>query len=271
MHTDSATTLTALRARTHALKDRAHVPFSQKPAAALALLDDGRWIPGVRVESAAFPLSLTALANVATTAVSLGCADVIVAFVLSESALPADAQYARALPAGSFEITGEDVLVRSDWTERGQSLPSPGDALEPFVTPEGSSPKGRIEQARRLARRAHVPISDFPVGALLETTDGRLIPGVNVEHEDWTRILCAERNALSAALSYGLTDFRALYLASPLDAQSTPCGACRQWLVELAPELTLWMDRHAEPPAQRSPHALLPDSFGGQAIPRRRR
>lgn len=123
-------------------------------------------------------------------------------------------------------------------------------------------------QARRLARRAYTPASNFPVGALLETTDGRFVPGVNVEHEDWARSLCAERNALGTALSYGLSDFDALYLSCPLDPKGTPCGACRQWLVELAPTVTLWMDRDDEPPEPRSPRALLPESFRGQAIPR---
>lgn len=269
MSIDSTATLSALRQRAHVLKERARVPFSKTPSAALALLEDGRWIPGVRIDSAAFSLSLTALMNAVTAAVALGQADAVVALVLSEPARPADRQYTGDLPTGPFRNVADDALVRADWIDAHRPLPTPSDAFPPFVSPEGPSPNDRVLQARRIAERAHVPASNFPVGALLETSDGRLIPGVNVEHEDWARILCAERNAIGTAFSYGRTDFRALYLSCPLDPRGTPCGACRQWLVELAPSITLWMDRDDAPPTSDTPSALLPGSFSGQAIPRR--
>ena len=130
-------------------------------------------------------------------------------------------------------------------------------------------PAERVAQARRLAERAYTPASEFPVGALLDVGGGRLVPGVNVEHPDWNRILCAERNALGTAYAYGVADaISALYLSCPLDPSGTPCGACRQWLVELTPEIPLWMDRSDAPPDKRTPEALLPGSFSGRAIPR---
>jgi len=268
MLTDDTNSLAALHARVHALKPRSHVPFSRAPAAALALLGDGRWIPGVRIDSASLSLSLSALANAFTTTVSLGCAEDVIALVLSEAAQPADTSYMAGLPGTPFEAVHDRVFVRPDLLD-DDALPAPEAPLSPFVEPEGSVPAAHTARARAIAQRALTPISGFPVGALLETEDERLLPGVNVEHDDWSRILCAERNALGAAYAYGVADeLRALYLSCPLDARGTPCGACRQWLVELAPEITLWMDRDHDLPAQSTPRALLPASFSGQAIPR---
>lgn len=260
-------TLDALRAQATALEERSHVPFSGTPSAALVLLDDGHWVPGVRVDSAAFSLSLSALMNAVTTAVALDRTEAMVAFVLSTAARSADRQYVDGFSGASFDSGPDDVFIRSDW--RLARLPSPIGPLDPFVAADGPAPADRVAQARAVARRALTPASDFPVGTLLEVADGRLLPGVNVEHDDWSRILCAERNALGTARAYGVADaLRALYLSCPLDANGTPCGACRQWLVELAPDITLWMDRNGSPPEEHTPHALLPGSFSGQAIPR---
>ncbi len=268
MTVDHSRPLDALRAQAQTLEARSHVPFSSAPSAALVLLGDGHWIPGVRVDSAAFSLSLPALMNAVTTAVALDRTESMVAFVLSTAARPADRQYVDGLPGAAFDLLHGDVFIRAD-QPNGPSLPAPTGPLDPFVAADGPAPADRVAQARRIADRALTPASGFPVGTLLEIADGRLLPGVNVEHDDWNRILCAERNALGTAHAYGVADaVQALYLSCPLDADGTPCGACRQWLVELAPDITLWMDRDGDPPEQRSPRSLLPGSFSGQAIPR---
>ena len=121
--------------------------------------------------------------------------------------------------------------------------------------------------ARRTAERAVVPESGFSVGCVLETSGG-LVPGVNVEHADWSRTLCAERGALGTAVSYGLGGFGRLFLSCVQDPKGTPCGACRQLLVELAPEAALWMDRGGAPPEAASPARLMPGSFTGDALGR---
>jgi homotetrameric cytidine deaminase len=138
---------------------------------------------------------------------------------------------------------------------------------------QDSSPANRalsgaegIERARDVAARAYVPASEFPVGAILETTDGRLVPGVNVEHPDWSRILCAERNAVGTAYAYGKRSARRLFLTCANDPEGTPCGACRQVLAELTPEAALWMDRHDDAPERAQLSDLLPGSFRGQAL-----
>ena len=247
--------------------DAAHVPFSGEPTAAIVLLSDGTWVPGVRVESASFSLTIPALLNAYTTAVSAGRADEVVAFVLSRPLQRSEEAYIAELPDGPWQALAADAWGRG---LQDGTLPRPTAALDPFLggllppPPDGAS-EG-IEEVRAVADRAYVPASNYPVGALLELSDGRLIPGVNVEHPDWTRILCAERNAVSTAHAYREHTGRRLFLTCTTDAEGTPCGACRQVLAELTPDAALWMDRHADAPEHAHLSELLPGSFRGRAL-----
>ena len=120
-----------------------------------------------------------------------------------------------------------------------------------------------LAEARRAALRAYAPYSRFRVGAavLVETPEGeRVVTGGNVENASYGLTLCAERSALAAAcalagVSQGEADdrpkppvVRAVAVACidvPEDAaawQRTPCGACRQWLAELAPDAVYYVD-----------------------------
>jgi homotetrameric cytidine deaminase len=252
-----------LRAHAQRAVGRAYAPYSGRPKAAVLLLSDGAWVPGVRVESATFSLVIPALLNAATTAVAVGRTDVVAA-VLSRPAAPHHAAYLGALPFPMVPAR-PDAFVR----EGLPALPEPGTELPPFLdAPLPRDEAAGLDLARAVAKRAYVPFSDFPVGCVLETDDGRLIPGVNVEHPDWSRILCAERNALGTAVSYGVGGLRRLYLACPRDAHGTPCGACRQLLAEQASGLTLWLDRHTEAPERTTPATLLPAFFKGETLGR---
>jgi len=255
----------AVRERAQGLTERAHVPFSGEPTAAIALLTDGSWVPGVRVESASYSLTIPALLNAYTTAVALGRAEDVEAFVQSRPLRREEALYVEELPHGPYDAWADDAWIRSPGPANG-TLPALGSALPPDREGPLSSEAAGIDRARRLAERAYVPSSHFPVAALLETEDDRLVPGVNVEHPDWARILCAERNALGTVQSYGLAPASRLFLTCRNDPEGSPCGACRQLLAELAPDSVLWMDRHEAPPEQASLSALLPGSFRGRAL-----
>lgn len=257
--------LDALRDHAQGLTDRAQVPFSQRPTAAVLLLSDGTWVPGVRVESASYSLTLPALLNAYTTAMAAGRADDVVAFVLSRPFRREEAVYVEELPHGPFEAQAADVWLRGPAGADG-GLPAATDVLDPFVSASLDTEEQGLRQVRRLTDRAYVPSSNFPVAALLEIGDDRFVPGVNVEHPDWARILCAERNALGTVQSYALPVPEHLFLTCDKDPDGTPCGACRQLLAELAPDTTLWMDRHSEPPERSTISALLPGSFRGQAL-----
>lgn len=104
-----------------------------------------------------------------------------------------------------------------------------------------------LDRARTVARRSHSPYSHFRVGAAVLTTRGIFI-GTNVENASYGLCLCAERAALAAAITAGATDIQAIAVAC-IDARKDaganelmPCGACRQWFVELAPRAEIYVD-----------------------------
>ena len=255
--------LHALREQVRTLTARSHVPFSKRPEAAAALLRDGTWVPGVRVESASFSLTIPATLNLITTLIAYERLNDLVALTVNQTLSDADRQFLGGLAAPPTGVSAEDTAL---WTEDPDSLPMPADPLDPDWSAPIGTPEQGVQRARSISDRAYIPESHFPVGAVLVTTDDVHIPGVNVEHEDWMRTLCAERNALGTAYSYGMHDFAAMYLSCPLDDAGTPCGACRQLLVELAPDIQLWMDRDSNAPERQSPRDLLPGSFEGKAL-----
>ena len=260
-------TFDILRQKAESATARAHVPYSTQRGApqrdaAVLLLADGAWVPGVRVESASFSLVIPPLMNAFTTVAAAGRTDVVAA-ALNRPFLPEEAAYMRSTPAGLFREEADDVFVATD----ADALPPVGDRLDPFLdAPTPEHPAEGIALAREVAQRAHVPESDFRVGCVLVVEGGKLVPGVNVEHADWSRILCAERNALGTALSWGLTGLEALYLTCLKDESGSPCGACRQLLAELAPTAAVWMGRGQVSPEAASPRYLLPGAFHGQAL-----
>ena len=101
------------------------------------------------------------------------------------------------------------------------------------------------ERARAAAANAYAPYSRFPVGAALLTSAGDVHIGVNVENGSFGLTCCAERTAMFAAVTAGDREF--VTIAVHGDAASTPpCGACRQVLSELAPELRVVWTRDGE-------------------------
>ncbi len=102
---------------------------------------------------------------------------------------------------------------------------------KPSHTPADFTPL--LAAARQAAQKAYAPYSRFPVGAALETTDGRIITGCNVENSSYGLTLCAERTAIAAAISQGVRSFQRLAIVAPRSiTPPLPCGACRQVLAE---------------------------------------
>lgn len=253
--------LDALRGHARAAAPRSRTPHSGAPVGAALLLSDGAWIPGVRVESASFPLTIPALHGAYGAMRCAGRADVVAA-ALSRPFLPGEADaFADALDLDA-RPDGDDALVLGP---EGTALPHPGDRLDVLADLPGSDIAG-IKQARAVAERAHVPESDFPVGALLLDTRGRVVPGCNVEQTDWTRGLCAERVAVATAAAYGLGRPVKLFLTCLKAPGATPCGACRQVLVEQAPTLLLIVDQGGGPARHLGASDLLPHAFDGALL-----
>jgi cytidine deaminase len=93
-----------------------------------------------------------------------------------------------------------------------------------------------LATAREAATKAIVPYSEYPVGAAIETADGAVYTGANVEIANFSNSLHAEEVALSRALMAGHREFDRIAVASPADESVTPCGMCRQTLAEFADE-----------------------------------
>ena len=84
--------------------------------------------------------------------------------------------------------------------------------------------------AARLA--AYAPYSNFQVGAALLCEDGEVFTGCNVENLSFGLTICAERNAMFAAVAAGRQKFAAIAVAADTEKAISPCGACRQVMCE---------------------------------------
>lgn len=118
-----------------------------------------------------------------------------------------------------------------------------------------------LDAARALLPRAHAPYSGFRVGAALEDETGAVHPGVNVESASYGLTLCAERNALFGAIARGATRFRRIAIACEPAGGCIPCGACRQVLSELAPDLEVIVASPEGAPEMIPIRDLLPRPF----------
>jgi cytidine deaminase len=108
---------------------------------------------------------------------------------------------------------------------------------------------------------AHAPYSHFSVGAALLSADGTIFRGANVENASYGLTICAERTALSTAVTAGYQTFSGLAIAAA--GGVSPCGACRQVLAEFAKQLPIVLvDTEANNATREvTLEALLPDPF----------
>jgi cytidine deaminase len=122
-----------------------------------------------------------------------------------------------------------------------------------------------MSAARQAATATYSPYSQFPVGAALLGAQGQVILGCNVENISFGLTNCAERSALFAAISQGLPprSFRAMAIYAPKIELISPCGACRQVLLELMAPDALIICQGNDPDATRrwTLDQLLPGAF----------
>jgi cytidine deaminase len=123
-----------------------------------------------------------------------------------------------------------------------------------------------VAAARRARRNAVAPYSNFKVGAALETADGTVITGANVENATYGLTVCAERVAMFKALSDGHRGFRRIAIVADTEAPTPPCGACRQILWEFGGNLEV---RLANLTSEQGTHwlkDLLPFPFDARLL-----
>ncbi|MEA5142745.1 MAG: cytidine deaminase [Oscillibacter sp.] len=99
------------------------------------------------------------------------------------------------------------------------------------------SEKELCQTAVAMLDRAYCPYSHFPVGAALECGDGTVFTGCNVENAAYGVAICAERTAMTKAVSEGHRDFVRIAIAGKSENFCVPCGICRQMMMEFAPDM----------------------------------
>jgi cytidine deaminase len=96
-----------------------------------------------------------------------------------------------------------------------------------------------IAKALEAREKALAPYSGFKVGAALETVEGRIYTGCNIENVSYGLSICAERVALWKALSEGAKEFRQMAIVTDAEFLTSPCGACRQLLWEYCGDIAI--------------------------------
>ena len=119
-----------------------------------------------------------------------------------------------------------------------------------------------VRAAHAVRANAYAPYSGYRVGAALLAEDGRVFVGANVENASFGLCQCAERSAIGAAVSAGVTRFVAIAVASPGQTPASPCGMCRQVLAEFPPSFPVRCCAEGDAVLVTDVASLLPHAFG---------
>lgn len=117
-----------------------------------------------------------------------------------------------------------------------------------------------FKMAQAALPNAYAPFSKFKVGAVLLTEEGKVFTGVNVENSSYGGTICAERTATVKAVSEGYRNFSKLAIAAS-EGEAFPCGICRQFLYEFAPDLEVIIGEDEEHLKIYTLKELLPEGF----------
>ena len=161
--------------------------------------------------------------------------------------------------------TGFDRRVldagRTDGTRRASER-----RLGPRRTRERAGEVDLIEAARRARENADAAFSHFKVGAALETGDGTVVTGCNIENATYGLTICAERVAMFKALSEGHRIFTRIAIVADTQAPTPPCGACRQILWEFGGNLEIQLANLTEEKGRHQLKNLLPLPFDARLL-----
>ena len=123
-----------------------------------------------------------------------------------------------------------------------------------------------VSAARRAREHADAAFSHFKVGAALETADGTVVTGCNIENATYGLTICAERVAMFKALSEGHRAFTRIAIVADTDAPTPPCGACRQILWEFGGNLEIILASLHELKGSHRLKDLLPLPFDARLL-----
>ena len=123
-----------------------------------------------------------------------------------------------------------------------------------------------IAAARAVRLNAHAHYSNFLVGAALETDEGDIVTGCNIENATYGLTVCAERVAIWKAISEGYRAFKRIVIVADTEAPTPPCGACRQILWEFGGDLEVILADLVEVRGVFPLSKLLPHPFDGRLL-----
>lgn len=225
------------------LADHTYAPYSKYDKEWCVVIgSSGTAYPGVRVENISFPLTITSIHGAICSCIGNG--DTPISYCKSK----------------------EKLEMENYWMDQYQlqfidGIPENTTFYNPVVSFSGSEQ----EYLSRLAERAVTQHSNFPVSALLQTETG-LVEGVNVELSSWALGLCAERLALFRAVSNGLREFSKIKVSAPKGDFSSPCGACRQVLMEWMPRGSVELHHGDGSCSTHNTIDLLPHAFSSSKL-----
>lgn len=225
---------------------KAYTPYSNREQWCVVEGKNGLLYPGVRIENASFPLSISAV-------------QVGVFSCLSEGDLPTS-----IFVPDSFQDERLDYLAHFH-NIKIQSLANLPD--KPFfqATTSALGPIG--ESIENIMSRAFANESNFHVACILVLNSGDWITGVNIEYPDWQIGLCAERVAISKAIANGLAQHvNSIHITASSGSFISPCGACRQVLVEHVPYKVINLHHPDGSESTTTAAQLLPAFFNGSTL-----
>jgi cytidine deaminase len=153
--------------------------------------------------------------------------------------------------------SGQDRRDDAAW----QAVP-----LETTIASDVDSEQALVVAATDARTRAHARYSRFLVGAALETNDGTVVTGCNIENATYGLTLCAERVALVKALSDGHAIFTRIAVVADTDDPTPPCGPCRQLLWEYCGDIEVVLANLERTTARLRLSALLPMPFDARLL-----
>jgi len=228
------------------LQDRAYVPYSGKSEVCVSLDEKGFAHAGVRIENGAFPDTISCFQASIYACLSIG--ENVVEIIIPSKELLNHPQLVYLKSEYQFKITVKEELPELNW--------APTFSEKSEIT---------LDDLKTLLPYPKIKESDFPVVCFIKTEKGS-ISGVNIENTDWRMGLCAERVAISRAISNGAASLGEMYIFAPKATYGTPCGACRQVINEHLPNERLFMYHGDETHSEIIAQYLLPHSFMSSSL-----
>lgn len=126
---------------------------------------------------------------------------------------------------------------------------------------DGNAPADLLQAAERAFANAYAPYSGFRVGVALRDAGGGIHLGANVENASYGLSRCAEQSAIQALATSGGRAFTEGVVYTAAHPPASPCGACRQVLLEFGPDATIWLVNHEGVTSVHTVRDLLPHAF----------